>query len=476
MKQVILATLLSLSMAQAPAGLFSGKEQEVSRAPSAQTNPARQLSRAFTQVAKESIPSVVYIHAESNGSPYGYQTDPNDFFNDDFFHRFFGPPGGRREKRESQGSGFVISEDGYILTNFHVVRDANKITIDLHDPNKKEIEAVLVGGDPKTDIAVIKIEEKNLPYLTFANSDDVEVGEWAIAVGSPFQLEASVTVGVVSAKGRQNLQITDLEDFIQTDAAINPGNSGGPLLDLDGKIIGMNTAIVSRSGGYMGIGFAIPSNILVTVKDQIIQNGEVIRGFLGVSLQPIDNGMAEALQLKTNEGALIAQVVADSPADKAGIEQGDVILKMNGRRIKSPASLRNEILLMKPGTKVELTISRRGKTLNIPVTVGSQESATGTMSDRARKLGLTVQELTPELSQQYGYRDERGVIVKDVAQSSPASAVGIRRGALIMAVNHRKVTTVDEFIEALDSVEGSRVLMLVNIKGAVRFVSVRLPK
>jgi len=442
-------------------------------------NLAKELSHSFTEVAKSAVPSVVYIHAEVGGSPYKSQEDTSgDFFNDDFFRRFFGGPQQQEQQiRASQGSGFIITSDGYIMTNYHVVKDASKLTVDLNDEDHTELEAHLVGGDPQTDIAILKIEaNKPLPFLKYADSNHVEVGEWAIAIGNPFQLEASVTVGVISAKGRNNLQISDLEDFIQTDAAINPGNSGGPLLNLDGEVTGMNTAIVSRSGGYMGIGFAIPSNILKTVKKQIIDNGEVSRGFLGVALQPVDKEMAEALNMDKAEGALVAEVMPDSPAEKGGLEQGDVILEINGKTIRSVGVLRNEILLLPPGSVVNFKIIRQGKTQNLKVKIGQNDSAKISMSGKAKQLGLEIETLTPETAAKYNYRDEEGVIIKEVLSASPAHRAGLKRGWVIVAVNHKKVTNAKDFMQALDSSEKGRVLVLVNARGSMRFYSLKLPK
>ncbi len=290
----------------------------------------QQTSKAFTAVAKKSIPAVVFIKVQSNapdqeegGFPYGYQ-NPYDFSPDDFFNRFFGAPyRGQPQKpapQLSQGSGFIVTADGYVMTNSHVVKGSDKITVVLNDG--RELDATVVGTDPHTDIAIVKIEGKEFPFLQLGDSDEIDIGEWVIAIGSPFQLEASVTVGVVSAKGRQNLRITDFEDFIQTDAAINPGNSGGPLLNLTGEVVGINTAIVSRTGGYMGIGFAIPSNMAKNIMAQIIEKGTVTRGFLGVNLQPVDKDIADAFNLPKPEGALISEVFKDTPADTSGIEAG----------------------------------------------------------------------------------------------------------------------------------------------------------
>ena len=343
----------------------------------------------------------------------------------------------------------------------------------------RELPATLIGGDSHTDIAVIKIDCKTserFPYLDMADSDDVEVGEWVIAIGNPFQLESTVTAGIISAKGRQNLQITDYEDFIQTDAAINPGNSGGPLIDLDGNVIGMNTAIVSQSGGYMGIGFAIPSNILTNIQKQIINKGSVTRGFLGVSLQPIDADLAESFNLDQTQGALVVDVVAESPAEKAGIKQGDIILKLNGNAVKNPTALRNDIVLLAPNTKVTLQINRKGKILEIPVTLSTPGNNKMVSSATASHyLGISVDNLTSENIQKFHLSSQdEGVVIVDVEPSSSSVKAGLTPGSLILAVNHQKVKNVKEFNDALKGVKaGDRVLILVKQGEAIRFFSIR---
>lgn len=442
-----------------------------------------QTSKAFTAVAKKSIPAVVFVKVEISPNDlngYGYpdipQQNPSSPFGDDFFNRFFGFPNGRPQPQPqlSQGSGFLISTDGFIMTNAHVVKGADKIEVTLNDG--QVLPAALIGADPHTDIAIIKIEGKDFPFLTLGDSDSLDIGEWVVAIGSPFQLEASLTVGVVSAKGRQGLHITDLEDFIQTDAAINPGNSGGPLLDLSSNVIGINTAIVSRTGGYMGIGFAIPSNMAKNVMDQLINKGSVTRGFLGVSLQPVDKDIAAGFNLDKAEGVLISDVVKDSPADKAGIKQGDIILEYNGKPIKSYQTFRNEIALMNPGNVVNLKINRKGQILNLPVTLGTaaeQASAPGIIG---QKIGIEVDNLTPELGKQLGYvRGEEGVVITKVKPGSPAALGGLRPGFLILAVNHKKVTSLAEYTEVLnEAAKNKRILFLVRQGNVTRFYSIRI--
>jgi serine protease Do len=431
--------------------------------------------KSFTAVAKKAIPAVVFIKTEGGaeelddfgGMPPGFQ---NPFEQqDDLFNRFFGLPGGRPkpQPQQSQGSGFLVSSDGYIMTNHHVVKGADRIIAVLNDG--RELNASLVGADSRTDLAILKIDGKDLPFLSLGDSEALEIGEWVVAIGNPFQLQASLTVGVVSAKGRQNLHITDLEDFIQTDAAINPGNSGGPLLNLKSEVIGINTAIVSRSGGYMGIGFSIPSNMANNIKHQIIENGSVIRGFLGVSLQPVDRDIADAFNLDKAEGALVSDIVKDSPADKAGIKQGDIITEYNSTPVKSLGSFRNDIALTKPGSTITLKVNRKGEILTFKVVLG-------TAVDNNASLGLEIQAITPELAKQMGLSTiEEGVVVTKVKPGSPSAMAGIHPGFVIIAVNHKKVTNVNEFHEAVkESAHKGRVLLLARKGNVTRFFSVKV--
>ncbi len=361
------------------------------------------------------------------------------------------------------------------MTNTHVVKGADKIEVTLHDGQIQT--ATLVGADPHTDLAIIKIDKidgKEYPFLKLGNSETLEVGEWVIAIGSPFQLQASLTVCVVSAKGRQGLNITDLEDFIQTDAAINPGNSGGPLINLQSEVIGINTAIFSRSGGgYMGIGFAIPSDMARNVMDQLIHKGSVTRGFLGIGLQPVDKDLAAAFNLDKAEGVLISAVEKGSPADKAGLKQGDIILECNGKPIKSLQGFRYDISMIHPGSTVTLKINRKGKIANISVTLGSAAES-GSAADVNQKLGMEVETLTPELSRQLGYSlSEAGVVIVKIKPGSPAANAGLRPGFLIQAVNHKKVATLEDYEEALrDASQNKRVLLLVRQGKATRFYSI----
>jgi len=435
----------------------------------------RQTSKAFTQVAKKAIPAVVSIKVEKSierGSGFG-----NSPFGDDFFDRFFGPmrprqQAPRKQKQVGQGSGFVISPDGYIMTNNHVVGSAEKITVTFS--SGKEYKAELIGTDPDSDVAVIKIDVKDQPVIELADSDALEIGEWVIAVGNPFGLDATVTVGVVSAKGRSGVGITNYEDFIQTDAAINPGNSGGPLLNLDGKAVGINTAIFSQSGGYMGIGFAIPINMAEAIKDQLIESGKVARGYLGVEMSPkeMTPELAKLFGLEEENGVIITKVLEDSPAEKAGLKADDVIVKLNGKEVDNYLTFRNSIAFIAPGTEIVLTIYRNGKEKEMEVEIGSQaESVLGI----ANKWGLQVQNLTKDTAKQFGYEVDDGVIVSKVTDDGAADSAGVRPGMLILNINRKRIGSVDEFNDTMKKLgEAKKVYMLVRHDSYAEYVLLKL--
>jgi serine protease Do len=466
MQKTLISLLLGLAVTILP---INAKE-----CPCDNSCPPKAVSKIFSSVAKKAIPAVVFIKVEASES-FGYpdQTPYGAPFGDDFFNRYFGFPfGGKPQQPQpqmAQGSGFLVSADGNIMTNAHVVKGADKMEVTLNDGHV--LPATLIGADPQTDIAIIKIEGKNFPFLNLGNSDDIEIAEYVLAIGSPFQLEASVTHGIVSAKGRQGLKINEYEDFLQTDAAINPGNSGGPLINLDGEVIGINAAIVARGSG---IGFAIPSNMAKNVMDQLINKGSVTRGFLGISLQPVDKDIAAGFNLDKAEGVLVADVVKDSPADKAGIKQGDIILEYNGKPIKTQQSFRNEVSILNPGTTINLKVNRKGKILNLPVTLGVASSTTSEAV--ASKLGIEVDALTPELANQLGYtKGEAGVVITKVKPGTPAALAGLRPGFLIMAVNHKKILNITDYNDALTEGDKSkRVLLLVRQGNMTRFYSIRV--
>jgi len=423
----------------------------------------KQTGRAFTRVAKQAVPAVVFITVEKR-----VETRQQDMrFNDPFgFFGFPRPSQPRQHVLKGQGSGFIITKDGYILTNNHVVGDADTITVKLNDG--REFEAKQVGADPKSEVAVIKIDvEGDLPVLEVGDSSSLEMGEWVIAVGNPFGLSETVTVGVVSAVGRNNIGIAEYEDFIQTDADINPGNSGGPLLNIDGEVIGINTAIYSQSGGSVGIGFAIPIDLAVVIKDQLVAYGKVTRGFLGIQLnrEEVDEAMAESFGLDEAGGVLVAEVVEDSPAEEAGLEAGDIILKMNGETVEGNRAFRNRVALTEPGKKIELKVFRDDKIKTVEVTIGvlpGDEEVQQQAVEVAQKLGLSVRELTPELAEKFGHEMGEGVIVAEVEQYSAAAQAEIQPGHVILSVNREPVTTIEEFSAALaTTADSGRVLLRV---------------
>lgn len=449
---------------------------------------ARAIALDFTKVAKEAIPAVVTINVKINSkqkgsflNPWGFSEDDlRDTFGSDFFKRFFKIPKEDLEET-AKASGFVVSPDGHILTNSHVVKDASSITVSLNDG--REFTGTLLGQDPNTDVALIKIDAKDLPFLTLGNSDQLQVGEWAIAIGNPLGLQASLTVGVISATGRNGLDLARIEDFIQTDAAINRGNSGGPLMTIDGKVAGMNTAIVTNmgSGGYIGIGFAIPSNILKHVMDELIATGKVSRGFVGVMLQQMDQNLAKAFNLDKAEGALVTEINKGSPAEKSGLKQGDIIIKYNKHPVTQIGAFRNAIALMKPGQRINLTVLREGKTIELPIEIGNfpgdeeheAKSTTELKETKENIYGFSVQELNAELARSLGLRSEdKGVVISNVKPGTPAAWAGMKPGIIILAANQKKVESLADFNTALEASEKGRPLLLLIKQGdATRFVS-----
>lgn len=441
-------------------------------------------SEAFAWVAEHASPAVVHIQVEKTSQ----QTDrsrgrsPRSLSpNDERLRRFFGEPGQTPQPRRQrgQGSGFLISEDGYLLTNNHVVGGADRMKITLQDG--REFEGTLVGADPPSDVALVKIEGDDLPFMPLGDSDDVNVGQWVLAIGSPFGLNHSVTAGIVSAKERDEVGITEYANFIQTDAAINPGNSGGPLVNLQGEAIGMNTALYSQSGGYMGIGFAIPINMAKWVKTQIIESegGEVTRGYFGAWIGDIDPALAGAFGLdEDTHGVIINEVIEDSPAETAGIQQGDIVLEMDGRVMTDATQLRLTIATMTPGSDVDLLVLRADREKHISFEVGTRPSdkkiARMDVSDEVTKLGLTLQSLKPEIAEQLGYAGESGVLISGVEPGSRAEDAGLRRGHLIKEVNRRPVSSLREFQEAFENTpDGRPLLLLVDNGRATRYVALR---
>ncbi len=388
--------------------------------------------KAFSNVSKKVTPSVVNISTVSRKKSVQPFFEMNPFFED-----FFGGPQTRRDK--SLGSGFLISKDGYIVTNDHVVRDAESIQVKLS--NDKVYDARVVGGDQKTDIAVIKIKADDLPAAVLGDSDKLDVGQWAIAIGNPFGLDRTMTVGVISATGRSNVGIETYENFIQTDASINPGNSGGPLLNVYGEVIGINTAIVAAG---QGIGFAIPINMAKPIFTQLIEKGSVSRGYMGVTIQPVTEELAQSFGLKQARGALVNGIVKGGPAEKAGILQGDVITSLNGTEVKDPSHLQRLVAETGIGKNARVTIFREGKTVELNMTLVSADSAPKQRRDsgggrqqggEADLLGLVVEDA----------EQGSGVVVLDVDRGGVAAEAGIRRGDVIVSINRKRVTNKTEY-------------------------------
>jgi len=444
------------------------------------------MGKAFASIAEKASPSVVGVKSERTVTREYRQSPFGDPFGDDFFDYFFGPrqrqqrqqPRRYQVPRTAQGSGFIISSDGYILTNNHVVDGAEKVEVELTDG--RTFTAEIKGTEPESDVAVLQIDANDLPYLELANSDNLEVGEWVLAIGNPLGLSHTVTAGIVSAKGRAGFGLADLENFIQTDAAINFGNSGGPLINLDGKVVGMNTAIAGSTGN-IGIGFAIPINMARYAYEQIVESGTVERGLLGVKPQNLDPDNAEIFGLKDTKGVLIPQVYEGSAADKAGLTHNDVILEVNGQPVESAVDLQTKISMLKPGTKVELTIWRDGKRKKIPVELGKRSSmdqvAGNLPTETAKVLGFTVENLTDELKERYGYEDQTGVVVKDIEPNSRAARNGMRQGTLIKEVNKQPIRSTREFNQAVERARKKglqRILLLVYIEDTSYFVSLML--
>ncbi len=448
---------------------------------------AKELSSAFATAAERAMPAVVSIKVEKTidvGRIYQGDQQLDIPFDNDLLRQFFGgqmpqKQMPRKYKEQGQGSGFIISKDGYILTNNHVVGNADKITVELQD-GRKFTNAKVIGTDPGTEVALIKIDGDDFPVLPMGDSAKNKIGDWVIAIGNPFGLSETVTVGVISAVGRNKVGIANYENFIQTDAAINPGNSGGPLINLDGQVIGINTAIYSENGGYMGIGFAIPIDMARDIQKQLKENGKVIRGYLGIYCQDVTLEMAELLDLGKNEGIIVATVEKGSPADKSGLRNQDVIIKLNGEKVESYDAFRNKVAEIKPDSKINLIILRDGKEQNIKVTLGERpadgvaKSITNDKPGTKETLGIEVQNVTIDIAKQLGSKAGEGVIVTSVSPGSPASEAGIESGDLILSVNKQNVTSDEDFEKAVNNIKGNKVLLLVKHGDYSQFVVIQL--
>ena len=428
------------------------------------------FSGYLSEVAESVKPSVVNISTTTTitmqQSPFG------DFFEDPFFRRFFGDqfrhpgPGPQREYKSSAlGSGVVVTDDGYILTNNHVVKDADDIKVVLYDD--REFKGKVIGADPKSDLAVVKIDVKGLPAIKIGDSDKMKVGEVVLAIGNPFALSHTITMGIVSAVGRSNVGIADYEDFIQTDAAINPGNSGGALVNTDGELIGINTAIFSKSGGYMGIGFAIPSSMAKSVMDSIIKHGKVIRGWLGVSIQNMTPDLAEQFDLKEDKGTLVSEVVEDSPAEKAGFKRGDLIIAYDGKDIDDSTALRNMVAGTLPDTTVRVKIIREGKEQTLTVTIGKlSETVVAAKSEYHNVMkGVHVQELNPEIRMSLDIpKKVEGVVVTNIEMDSPAFQA-VKRNDVIEEINRMSIKNTKDYEKAVSRIGAKDTVLILAYRG-----------
>ncbi len=487
---VLSATLTWLSGGNV--GVTSANGQTLQEKPAA----AVDLSKGFRDVAQLIRPSVVSIdsikHFQTTGSDSNTMRhfqqgeipeELRQFFgNDDAFGRFFDfqMPQQPREQR-GLGSGVIVREDGYILTNNHVVGDSDEVDVRLS--NGKKYQAKIIGTDKATDLAVLKIDANGLSAAKLGSSGDVQVGDWVLAIGSPFGLNQTVTAGIISAKSRSDMGITDYEDFLQTDAAINPGNSGGPLVTLKGEVIGINTAIASRSGGYMGVGFAIPSDMAKNVMDSIIKNGHVTRGFMGAMIQDLNGDLAKSFNYDSTDGVLIGDVVKGGPSDKAGLQSGDIVTKFDGQAVKSANELRNAVARTDPGKSATLDVVRDGKKLTLDISVGklSQKEmaavpgATEGESQATHHLGLTLETLTPDRAQELGIEDaEHGVLVTRVDPGSEAYDLGLRAGDVIVSANGKTLSDADAFEKAVtEKTLKSGVRLQILRDGARRFAFLR---
>ncbi len=415
----------------------------------------RGMSDLFADISRRVGPSVVTITSKTTvTAPY---MPPMPW---GFGYGFPGQGGTREYTREGLGSGVIIRSDGLIVTNNHVAGEADELMVILSDG--EEVNAKLVGADPRSDLALIQIEyEEELPAIVMGNSDDLRVGEWILAIGSPFALSQTVTQGIVSFLGREGVGLADYESYIQTDAAINPGNSGGALVNLDGELVGVNTAIASRSGGYQGIGFAIPVSTVRDVVDDIMEYGEVRRGWLGVGIQEVSAELAEQFDLESASGVLLSDILPDSPAEEAGLRRGDVITEIDGTPFGSLQDFRNRIASIDPGTETRLTVIRDGDERRVTVMLGSREEDPETVATNlADEYGWQLSELTEETAARLGAEDVAGVLVAGVYPGSPAAAAGIQAGDIIIEVNRKQVTRVSEVSEELSGTVGDALLLV----------------
>ncbi len=479
---------------------WGGQSLTISHASNAAAQAAPQTvavpaapANGFTEVAKLVTPAVVNITTVMSTKISDSQSIPDELRDrmEEFFGKPFGPRGPRGKsphmpgeprgpKMGGQGSGVIVSPDGYILTNNHVIDGAREVTVTL--PDKREFKGRIIGTDPKSDLAVVKIDAENLPTVTWGDASKLQVGEYVLAVGNPFGLNSTVTLGIVSAVGRGHMGITQYEDFIQTDAAINPGNSGGALVNTKGELVGINTAIFSQSGGYQGVGFAISTTMSKPIYESLVKTGKVVRGYLGIGIQDLNQNLAKSFHVKDAKGALVSDVKEDSPADKAGLKQGDVITEYQGFPVEDAVVLQRLVTRTAVGSKVPLKVIRDGREQELTVTIGEQPDTTkiakadsGEAAEYAFA-GVAVQDLDPDTAKELGLPGKpQGVVVTSVEPDSSAEKAGLMPGDVIREINRKPVKSVKDFEKLSSDVKkGENVLILVNRRGSSLFLSAKI--
>lgn len=485
---VIIGLILAANEGRLTSGL-SGPSSGSSASPRmAETIAAPPMDQGFVAVAKATTPAIVNISTtrvikNPSGSPMTpFSEDPffRQFFGDEFYRQFEIP----KERREqSLGSGVIVDPNGLIVTNNHVVAKADEIKVLLGD--KREFKGKVVGTDPKTDVAVVKINAKDLPTIPWGDSDKLQVGEYVLAIGNPFGLNQTVTMGIVSAVGRANVGIAEYEDFIQTDAAINPGNSGGALVNARGELIGINTAIFSQSGGYMGVGFAVPSDMVKSVMESLVKTGKVVRGWLGVSIQEVSPELAKQFALPEAKGAVVTDILENSPAAKAGLQQGDVIVSFDGAPVENTGTLRNRVAQTPIGKKVKVGVIRDKKEKELEVLIAEQPKeigrgqgeSPGTPDEAVSTAlsGIEVRDLSPNLVQRYGLsKSDKGVVITQIEQGSAAADSGLREGDLVVEINRQAVRSVKDYDRLAAKVgKEDTVLLLVNRQGRNSYFAIK---
>ncbi|MGB4066818.1 MAG: DegQ family serine endoprotease [Nitrospira sp.] len=466
--------------------IWGGHSFSASQASSAQTSTP---ANGFTDVARQVTPAVVNITTVMTEKVSDGFSVPDELR--DRMEEYFGkpldprrrgpkPPGEYRGPRRGQGSGVIISADGYVLTNNHVIDKAHEVSVTL--PDKREFKGKIIGADPKSDLAVVKINASNLPAIPWGDASQLQVGEYVLAVGNPFGLNSTVTLGIVSAVGRGHMGITQYEDFIQTDAAINPGNSGGALVNTRGELVGINTAIFSQTGGYQGVGFAVSTTMAKPIYESLVKTGKVVRGYLGIGLQDLNQDLAKSFSIKDSKGALVSDVKEDSPADQAGLKQGDVIIEYQGILIEDGVALQRMVTRTPVGSKVPVKVMRDGRARELTVRIGEQPE----LEKVAKKVesgehdyglaGLSVEDLNQNTARELGIKGKaQGVVVTSVDPDSGAEKAGLVPGDVIQEVNRRPVKSVKEFEKvSSDLKKGNSILMLVNRRGGSLFLSAKI--